>query len=109
MAPASTRGLTTAVGAVTVIALFFVYSRSATQAAKRDAVRHRVADGGQINWRNESQRRHRQLNRPESPNPLGALFPSTKQDEKATGAERSKTTEEETLQAAKRQRTTVER
>ncbi|KAI4208590.1 MAG: hypothetical protein LQ346_000100 [Caloplaca aetnensis] len=100
MAPASTRGLTTAVSAVTVIALFFAYSRSATQAAKRDAVRHRVADGGQISWRNENQRRHGLLSRPESPNALGALFTSSKQDEKIE-AQTSKTTEEETLQAAK--------
>lgn len=59
--------------------------------------------------KSESERRHGLLKRPESPNALGALFPSTQQDEKATGAERSKTTEEETLQAAKRQRTAVER
>lgn len=101
MPPTNARGLTTAVGAVTVIALFLVYSRHATQAAKRDAARHRAADGGQISWRNESLRRHGVMDRPEGPNALGALFLSAKKDEKAGGAERTSTVEEETLQAAK--------
>jgi hypothetical protein len=38
--------------------ILFVYSRTSIQAAKRNAQKHREADGGQINWHNESLRRH---------------------------------------------------
>lgn len=41
--------------------LLFVYSRTSIKAAKLNAQKHREADGGQINWRNESLRRHGQL------------------------------------------------
>ena len=51
--------------AVTMAGLLFVYARSSIQAAKRNAKRHREADGGQISWHNESLRRHGQLKRPE--------------------------------------------
>lgn len=44
--------------------LLFVYARSSIQAAKRNAQSHREADGGQISWRNESLRRHGQLEIP---------------------------------------------
>lgn len=109
MAPKSTRGVTTAVGAVAVIVLFFAYSRRATHAAKRDATRHRAADGGQISWRNESLRRHGVMERPESPNVLGALFPSTsKQDDNTNRLGRTSTAEEEKLQAAKGKRKSTE-
>lgn len=36
--------------ALTMVGLFFVYSRVSVQAAKKNAERHRVADGGQISW-----------------------------------------------------------
>lgn len=108
MAPTNTRGLTTAVGAVTVIALFFVYSRRATQVAKRDAARYRAIDGGQLSWRNESLRRHGVMKPPETPSMLVALFASTKQDEKAPCTERSSNAEEDALQAAKRKGVKVE-
>ena len=45
-------------------ALLFIYSRTSIRAAKRNAQRHREADGGQISWYNESQRRHGALERP---------------------------------------------
>lgn len=45
--------------------LLFVYTRSSIHAAKRNAERHRAADGGQISWYNESQRRHGALEKPE--------------------------------------------
>ena len=110
MAPAYTRGLTTVIGAFTVIALFFAYSRSSVQAAKRDAARHRAADGGQISWRNESLRRHGVMDRPESPNALGALFPGKERDDdRIARPERATSAQEEALQAAKRKRTNVER
>ncbi|KAL8648657.1 MAG: hypothetical protein Q9210_004857 [Variospora velana] len=104
MAPTNPRGLTTAVGAVTVIALFFVYSRLATQVAKRDAAKYRANDGGQLNWRNESLRRHGVMERPESPSIVGALFSSTKLVSEATSTERSSTAEDDALQAAKRKK-----
>lgn len=44
--------------------LLFVYTRTSIQAAKRNAQRHREADGGQINWHNESLRRHGKLDAP---------------------------------------------
>lgn len=41
--------------------LLFVYARTSIRAAKLNAQRHREADGGQIDWRNESKRRHGQV------------------------------------------------
>jgi hypothetical protein len=41
------------------------YARTSIQAAKRNAQKHREADGGQISWRNESLRRHGVLEPPE--------------------------------------------
>ena len=43
--------------------LLFVYSRTSIQAARLNAQKHREADGGQLNWRNESLRRHGQLDK----------------------------------------------
>lgn len=57
--------------AFTMAGLLFVYSRSSIQAAKRNAQRHREADGGQINWNNENLRRHGQLPPPDTQMPLG--------------------------------------
>ena len=50
--------------AVTMTALLYVYARTSIQAAKRNAQRHREADGGQINWANENRRQHGLLDRP---------------------------------------------
>ena len=50
--------------AFTMAGLLFVYSRTSIKAAKRNAQRHRTADGGQISWRNENLRRHGVLKRP---------------------------------------------
>lgn len=57
--------------AFTMATLLFVYSRSSIQAAKRNAQRHREADGGQINWNNENLRRHGQLSRPDKDTDYG--------------------------------------
>lgn len=43
--------------------LLFVYSRTSIHAARLNAQKHREADGGQLNWRNESLRRHGQLDK----------------------------------------------
>ena len=66
--------------------LLFVYSRLSIQAAKRNAQRHREADGGQINWNNENLRRHGQLGPPDAQMPLGqraseAVFGTEKRGE----------------------------
>lgn len=45
--------------------ILFVYSHTSIKAAKRNAERHRMADGGQISWDNENQRRHGKRERPE--------------------------------------------
>jgi hypothetical protein len=38
--------------------ILFVYARTSIRAAKTNAQQHREADGGQINWHNETRRRH---------------------------------------------------
>jgi len=55
-------------------ALLFVYARTSIQAAKRNAQKHREADGGQINWNNESLRRHGQLEAPEKQGTVSQLL-----------------------------------
>ena len=52
--------------AFTMAGLLFVYTRSSIYAAKRNVDRHRAADGGQINWHNESKRCHGALKLPEA-------------------------------------------
>ncbi|KAL9134178.1 MAG: hypothetical protein Q9175_004645 [Cornicularia normoerica] len=59
------RTLLAPIVAFTMAGLLFVYTRSSIHAAKRNAERHRAADGGQISWYNESQRRHGALEKPE--------------------------------------------
>ena len=54
-------------------ALLFVYTRTSIQAAKRNAQKHREADGGQINWHNESLRRHGKLESPDEGTTVGQL------------------------------------
>lgn len=70
------------IAALTMAGLLFVYARSSVYAAKRNASKHREADGGQISWRNESQRRHGVLNKPEEPLTLKSLI---KQDTDVKG------------------------
>ncbi|KIW05115.1 uncharacterized protein PV09_03671 [Verruconis gallopava] len=41
--------------------MLFFYSRTSIQAARLNAQKHREADGGQLSWRNESLRRHGQM------------------------------------------------
>jgi hypothetical protein len=43
--------------------ILFVYARTSIHAARLNAQKHRETDGGQLNWRNESLRRHGQLDR----------------------------------------------
>ncbi|KAI4228969.1 MAG: hypothetical protein L6R36_001206 [Xanthoria steineri] len=104
MAPINPRTLTTAIVAFTTTALLFIYSRTSIRSAKRDAARHRAADGGQFNWRNESLRKHGALDRPEGPNLMGALFSSRKQKDNNRAPAASNKAGEEALQTAKGRR-----
>ncbi len=80
--------------------LLFVYSRTSIQAAKRNAQRHREADGGQISWRNESLRQHGVLERPEDQEPVKQLVLGAKNRvDEVIGKGVSRTQEEETLRA----------
>ncbi|MCJ1444644.1 MAG: hypothetical protein MMC23_005146 [Stictis urceolatum] len=58
------RRIVAPVTAFTMACILFVYSRTSIRAAKANAQRHREADGGQINWQRESQRRHGVLETP---------------------------------------------
>ncbi len=59
--------------------LLFVYTRSSIYAAKRNAELHRAADGGQISWYRETQRRHHGLERPEGKLSIKQLIVGTQE------------------------------
>ena len=87
MARFTPRTLTAPIVAVTMAGMLFVYSRTSIKAAKRNAERHREADGGQISWHNESQRRHGKLERPVDPDTLTKLILGTEEKiEKGLGS-----------------------
>ena len=91
------------IAAFTMAGLLFVYSRTSIKAAKRNAERHRSADGGQISWRNESLRRHGVLKRPGESSSLGQLANGAKdQGNDATGKSPSRPEGDEILRARKR-------
>lgn len=75
--------ITAPLAAFCMASLLFVYARTSISAAKRNAQRHRDADGGQINWRNESLRRHGALERPEEQDTVGELLRGRKEDVRA--------------------------
>ena len=82
--------------------LLFVYSRSSIHAAKLNAARHRAADGGQISWYNESQRRHGALEKPQEQNLIKQLIADTQdKGEKVVGRGIRQSEEEEVLRARK--------
>lgn len=91
------------IAAFTMAGLFFVYSRTSIKAAKRNAERHRSADGGQISWRNENLRRHGMLRRPEDDASLEQLVRG-KHDQvpNAVGKGEAKLEGNEILKAKKR-------
>ena len=96
------RTLLAPIVAVTMAALLFVYSRSSIHAAKQNAARHRAADGGQISWYNESQRRHGALEKPQEQNLLKKLVADTQdKSEKVVGRGTRQSEEEEILRARK--------
>ena len=87
MARVTSRTLTAPIAAVILAGMLFVYSRTSIKAAKRNAERHREADGGQISWQNENQRRHGKLERPVDPDTLPSLILGTEERiEKALGS-----------------------
>ncbi|CAF9913394.1 hypothetical protein IMSHALPRED_001006 [Imshaugia aleurites] len=94
------RTLLAPIVAFTMAGLLFVYTRSSIYAAKRNAQRHRAADGGQISWYNESQRRHGALEQPEEQESIKQLIVGT-QDKTAKLLEKRsrQSAEEEVLKA----------
>lgn len=82
--------------------LLFVYTRSSIYAAKRNAERHRVADGGQISWYNENLRRHGALKGPEEHDSIKQLIVGTKdKTDKLMRNGSRESPEEEVLRARK--------
>jgi hypothetical protein len=62
------------------------YARTSIQAAKRNAQKHREADGGQISWHNESLRRHGVLEPPEEQGAVRQLLLGGKGKDSGTTA-----------------------
>ena len=85
--------------------LLFVYTRSSIHAAKRNAERHRAADGGQISWNNESKRRHGVLEKPEEQYSIKQLIAGTQdKTEDVVRKESRQSPEEEVLKLRKGKR-----
>lgn len=90
------------IAAFTMAGLLYVYTRSSIKAAKRNAERTRLADGGQINWRNESLRRHGALERREEQDTFKKLVAGTKsQVRRIAGKRETRSNEDEKLQVKK--------
>lgn len=91
------------IAAFTMAGLLFVYSRTSIKAAKRNAERHRSADGGQISWRNENLRRHGQLKRPDDDASLEQLVRGANEHVSNTvGTSQARLEGDEILRAKKR-------
>lgn len=84
--------ITAPLAAFTMAGILFVYTRTSIQAAKRNAQKHRESDGGQINWHNESLRRHGKLEPPVEQGPIKQLVGLAK--EKVGMGEEKETKEE---------------
>jgi hypothetical protein len=83
----TSRKITAPLAAFVMASILFVYARTSIQAAKRNAQKHRDADGGQISWRNESLRRHGVLEPPEDQGAVRQLLLGGKPKEsKSTAA-----------------------
>jgi hypothetical protein len=90
--------------------LLFVYSRTSIQAAKRNAQKHREADGGQINWHNESLRRHGRLESPVEEGTVGQLVGTLQEGrDKSRGGEGGRKREVMETEAERRIRERVGR
>ena len=98
MVKINSRTITAPIVTFTMAGLLFVYSRTSIKAAKRNAERHRMADGGQISWQNENQRRHGKLEAPENQDTLRQLvFGTESKIEKALGKGQGRSPEEDEL------------
>ncbi|TVY81043.1 hypothetical protein LSUE1_G002777 [Lachnellula suecica] len=75
--------VTAPLAAFTMATILFIYARTSIQAAKRNAQKHREADGGQINWHNENLRRHGRLEAPESQGTVGQILGVVKDSREA--------------------------
>jgi len=76
----NSRTLTMPIAAFCMASILFVYARTSIQSAKRNAQKHREADGGQISWRNETMRRHGVLEPPEQQESVKQLLEGVKSD-----------------------------
>ncbi|KAF7858611.1 hypothetical protein EAF04_009211 [Stromatinia cepivora] len=74
----NSRTLTAPLAAATMALLLYTYARISIRAAKQNAQKHREADGGQINWANESLRRHGQLDVPQEQKTVKQLLGTAK-------------------------------
>lgn len=96
MTKLNARTITAPLVAFTMAGLLFVYSRTSIKAAKRNAERHRMADGGQISWQNENQRRHGKREAPENQDTLRQLvFGTETKLEKVSGKGPGRSQEQE--------------
>ncbi len=77
--------------AFTMATILFVYTRTSIQAAKRNAQRHREADGGQISWHNENLRRHGKLESPVEESTVVGELVSTLKGTEANGSGKGET------------------
>ena len=87
------RKATAPIAAFTMAIILYVYSTTSIRAAKRNAQLHREADGGQVDMRRESLRRHGMLDKVEGTKGF-ELFrdakPEVKEEsEKAMGANKA--------------------
>ena len=90
------------IAAFTMAGLLYVYTRSSIRAAKRNAERTRLADGGQVSWRNESLRQHGALERPEAQDTFKELVTGAKSNvTKGVRRRQTRSDEEEKLRARK--------
>jgi len=96
------RHLVAPLAAFTMASLLFVYTRSSIYAAKRNAKRHREADGGQISWYNESQRRHGVLEKPEEQDTLRQLVAGTEDKRRQVATKGGRRSEGEELLRARK-------
>lgn len=88
--------------AFTMAGILFVYARSSIYAAKRNASKHREADGGQISWRNESQRRHGVMDKPEEQLTLRNLLNQDREVKGGLGSKKPEMLREEEAVRARR-------
>jgi hypothetical protein len=92
----NTKTVAAPLAAFSMACILFVYARTSIHAAKLNAQQHREADGGQINWHNESLRRHGRLEPPVEQESLKQLVGIAREKAlKDSGGKQANETEEE--------------